>query len=105
MKIDDIKNPVATLPGVGPSTVKLLAKLNIFTVSDLLQFYPRDYDDRTQRRPLSQFSKGKVHTAAQVTAHEWFGYGRMHTLKLIISDGTATAELVAFNRPFLEKSF
>jgi ATP-dependent DNA helicase RecG len=103
VKLADIKNPVSTLPGVGPSAAKLFAKLNVFTVADLLTFYPKDYEDRTQRVPLSQFRQSKVHCAAVVTAHEWFGYGRMKTLKLVISDGTMDAQLIAFNRSFLEK--
>lgn len=105
MKIDEIKTPVAALPGVGPAAEKLFAKLNIFTISDLLKFYPRSYEDRRQRVPISNFESAKVHTVAQVTAHEFFGYGRMKTLKLIISDGTASASLIAFNRPFLQHSF
>lgn len=105
MKLADIRNPVSTLPGIGPAAAKLLAKLNIFTAADLLTFYPRDYDDRTQRVPLSGYARGKVHCAAVVSSHEWFGYGRMKTLKLVISDGMTDAQLVAFNRPFYEKMF
>lgn len=105
MKLDDIRTPVTALSGVGPSFAKLFARLNIFTVADLLKFYPRSYENLTKRVPLEQFSSGaKVHTVAQVTAHDWFGYGRMRTLKLIISDGTASAALIAFNRQFLEKA-
>jgi ATP-dependent DNA helicase RecG len=103
MKIEDIKNAVSTIQGIGPATASLLAKLNIFTVGDLLQFYPRSFDDRTKRVSLSEaLHAAKVHTIAQVQNHEWFGYGKMRTLKISIDDGTATAELIAFNRPFLE---
>ncbi len=105
MKLADIKNPVSTLPGIGPAAAKLFAKLNVFTVADLLTFYPKDYEDRTHRVAFSQFRQAKVHCAAVVTGHDWFGYGRMKTLKLLVSDGTMDAELVAFNRPFLEKQF
>ena len=105
MKLGDIRNSITTLPGVGPAAAKLFAKLNVFSVADLLTLYPKQYDDRTKRIPLSAFRSSKVHCAAIVTSHEWFGYGRMKTLKLIISDGEAEAELVAFNRPFLEKQF
>ena len=105
MKLGDIRNSVTTLPGVGPAAAKLFAKLNVFSVADLLTLYPKQYDDRTKRIPLSAFRSSKVHCAALVVSHEWFGYGRMKTLKLIISDGEAEAELVAFNRPFLEKQF
>ena len=105
MKLGDIRNSITSLPGVGPAAAKLFAKLNVFSVADLLTLYPKQYDDRTKRIPLSAFRSSKVHCAALVVSHEWFGYGRMKTLKLIISDGEAEAELVAFNRPFLEKQF
>ncbi|WP_315329325.1 ATP-dependent DNA helicase RecG [Treponema socranskii] len=105
MKLGDIRNSITTLPGVGPAAAKLFAKLNVFSVADLLTLYPKQYDDRTKRTGLSAFRSSKVHCAAIVTSHEWFGYGRMKTLKLIICDGEAEAELVAFNRPFLEKQF
>lgn len=105
MKLADIKNPVSTLPGTGAATAKLFARLNIFTVADLLQFYPKEYDDRTKRTSLCEFELAKIHTAVKVIAHEWFGYGKMRTLKLIINDGRTTASLVAFGRAFLEKSF
>jgi ATP-dependent DNA helicase RecG len=104
VKLDDIKNTISTIAGVGPVAVKLFAALNVFTVSDLLKFYPRDYEDRTKRIPLSSFETHKVHTIARVISHEWFGYGRMKTLKIAIYDGTAQAELIAFNRAFLEKA-
>ena len=105
MKISEIKNSISALSGIGTKTAELFARLNIFTVGDLLQFYPRGYDDRTKKIPLKDALRfPKVHTIARVTAHDWFGYGRMKTLKILISDGTAEAELVAFNRPFLEKT-
>lgn len=105
MKISEIKNSISALSGVGKKTAELFSRLNIFTVGDLLQFYPRTYDDRTKKIVLKDSLKfSKVHTIAKVTGHEWFGYGNMKTLKIIITDGTASAELVAFNRPFLEKT-
>lgn len=104
MKLEEIKNSVSSLPGVGPAGAKLLAKLNIFTVCNLLEFFPRDYEDRRKVVPFSQFKNSKVHTIAQVTAHEWFGYGKMKTLKIVISDGTLSASLIAFNRAFLQHS-
>ncbi|MBO7583630.1 MAG: ATP-dependent DNA helicase RecG [Treponema sp.] len=103
MKINDIKNPVSTISGVGPKLSKLLSKLNIFTAGDLLQYYPRDYEDRSVKVSLDQYKTNpKIHTVARVMSHEWFGYGRMKTLKININDGTAPAELICFNRAFLE---
>ena len=105
MKLQDIKNSITTISGIGPAAAKLFAKLNIFTVSDLLSFYPKNYEDRTKRISIDNFQfSSKVHTIAQVIAHEWFGYGKMKTLKIIVSDGTASASLIAFNRQFLQNS-
>ena len=105
MKLKDIKNPISSIHGIGPQQEKFLAKLNIFTVSDLLSFYPKSYDDRTEKISISDFEKHKkVHAICAVQAHQWFGYGKMKTLKLIINDGTGSASLICFNRNFYEKS-
>lgn len=105
MLLKELNGTVESLAGVGPSTAKQFAKLNIFTVADLLSVFPRDYDDRTKKVTLSDFAQNpKVHTICKVMAHNWFGYGRMKTLKIGITDGTANAWLIAFNRGFLEKS-
>lgn len=106
MRLQDIETPVASVSGIGPRYSKLLASLNIFTVSQLLTHYPRSYEDRTELVTLSQFNQGKkVHTLAKVTEHEWFGYGRMKTLKIRIEDESTEAFLLCFNRPFLEKAY
>lgn len=107
MHICELNNSISTLPGVGPAKAALFANLNIFTAGDLLQFYPRNYEDRTQKITIAeslQAGNGKVHTLAKIAGHEWFGFGRMKTLKIIITDNTGIAELVCFNRPFMEKT-
>ena len=105
MKLKDIKTPISSIHGIGPQQEKFLAKLNIFTVSDLLSFYPKSYDDRTEKISISDFEKHKkVHAICAVQAHQWFGYGKMKTVKLIINDGTGSASLICFNRNFYEKS-
>ncbi|MBQ7618869.1 MAG: ATP-dependent DNA helicase RecG, partial [Treponema sp.] len=106
MKLSEIQTPISSLPGVGPAMQKQFANLNVWTICDLLNFYPRSYKDRTKRISLSQHETAKeVHTVAKVVGHEWFGYGKMKTLKIIVHDSTVSAELICFNRPFLEKSF
>ena len=105
MKVEELKNPVETLSGVGKAKAQLFAKLNVHTIGDLLTFYPRDYEDRRKTVPLSDFQTGKVHTLAQVIRHEWFGYGKMKTLKLIITDHTGQASLLCFSRPFMQKQY
>ncbi len=103
MKVNEIKTPVSTISGVGPQLTKNLSKLNVFTVGDLLQYYPYNYEDRSVKVTLDQYKTNpKIHTVARVMSHEWFGYGKMRTLKININDGTAPAQLICFNRAFLE---
>ena len=44
--------PVRFVPGVGPKMSEKLAKLGIRTVEDLLNYYPRTWEDRRAFRPL-----------------------------------------------------
>jgi ATP-dependent DNA helicase RecG len=77
--------------------------LGIADIGALLCHYPRDWEDRSRYIPLKDWSKGRVCTEAKVLAHDWFGFGRMKTLKVYVEDESAEACLVCFNRPFLEK--
>ena len=105
MKVREIEIPITNLAGIGTTLARTFASLNIFTIADLLSYYPRDWEDRTKRVFIAQFKEhAKVHTLAKVIAHEWFGFGRMRTLKIIIQDESARASLICFNRPFFEKS-
>ena len=43
----DLFAPVTDLRGVGPARAAALQRLGIFTLYDLLAYFPRDYEDRT----------------------------------------------------------
>lgn len=107
MLLREIMVPASSIRGVGPATAKPLASLGLVTVGDVLAYWPRDWEDRTIFHTLSEYNtRVKIHVRATVVAHDWFGYGRMRTLKIMIRDEAGTvAELVCFNRPFLEKQF
>ena len=105
MILSQIENPVENLPGIGPAKAKLFAKIGIFTAANLLSRYPKDYEDRSKIIPLKDFSSSqKIHSICKVTKHSWFGFGKMRTLKISITDGSTNASLIAFNRAFLEKT-
>ncbi len=103
MFLRELGQSVTVLKGAGASVSAKLAKLGVYTVADLILLYPRDYDDRTVFSPLASYAReSRVHTIAEVMAHDWFGFGRMRTLKVTIRDETAGAVLVCFNRSYLE---
>ncbi|MBQ6568797.1 MAG: ATP-dependent DNA helicase RecG [Clostridia bacterium] len=51
---------VRYLKGVGERRAALLEKLKIYTVGDLINYYPRDYSDRSSPKMLSEVSDGEV---------------------------------------------
>ena len=107
MLIGEIQTPVANLYGAGKTTVEQLNRLGVSTVGDLLRLWPRAWEDRSRYNTLSEWNKfHKLNVPVTIMDQQWFGYGRMKTLKLIVCDSEGTrGELACFNRPFLEKSF
>ncbi|MDR2741735.1 MAG: ATP-dependent DNA helicase RecG [Treponema sp.] len=92
------------IKGAGPATIRTLAHAGVISVGTLLCRYPRDWEDRSVAVPLADFRRyPAVCTVVRILAHDWFGFGRMKTLKVYVEDSSARAVLVCFNRPFLEK--
>ncbi len=50
---------VQYLKGVGPKMFELLNKIGINTVKDLIEYYPRTYEDRTKVFKIDEFEKDK----------------------------------------------
>ena len=107
MLIGEIQAPVSNLYGAGKTTIEQLSRLGVSTVGDLLRLWPRTWEDRSRYNTLREWDKfHKLNVPVTVMDQQWFGYGRMKTLKLIICDSEGTrGELACFNRPFLEKGF
>lgn len=49
--------PITDIKGIGPAKAKLFAQLDLNSVSDLLRYYPRTYQDRRLDAKLSQFKR------------------------------------------------
>ena len=47
------------LKGVGPKMAELLSKLGIYKIKDLMEYYPRTYEDRTRLYKISQLVIGE----------------------------------------------
>lgn len=107
MLIGEIQTPVSNLYGAGKTTIEQLNRIGIATVGDLLRFWPRAWEDRSRYNTLSEWNAfHKLNVPVTIMDQQWFGYGRMKTLKLVISDSEGVrGELACFNRPFLEKAF
>ena len=55
----DLNKDVKYVKTVGPNRVKLLNKLNINTLKDLITYYPRDYEDRSKPKKIADLIDGE----------------------------------------------
>ena len=58
--MSSLTSNITVLGGVGAKREKLLNKLGVSTVGDLLRFYPRDYIDLSLIRPLRELISGET---------------------------------------------
>lgn len=95
------------LKGVGPAKAAMLAKLNIFTIGDLLQHYPRRYEDRSRLLPIRQLADNETQTFQATVANIAESKPRRGLIitKITVRDDSGIAQLVWFNQSYLKKWF
>ena len=103
----DLDKDVKYVKTVGPNRVKLLNKLNIYTLKDLIEYYPRDYEDRSKPKNLYECTDGEeVLTEAMAAGRiTEMHKGRMTISRLIVKDQTGTCYITWFNQGYLRDKF
>jgi len=87
------------LPGVGPKRADLLkTELNLFTIRDVLQFFPFRYIDRSKFYPICELqpAMASVQVKGTITNLQTEGSGHKTRLKATLYDGTGMLDLVWF---------
>ncbi len=97
---------VERLKNLGPKRAAALADLEIHSVLDLLQHYPRRYLDRTRQAQITDLVVDEeVFVVAQVERRTSRRTRRRQALvEAVVSDDTGKLKLVFFNQPWLEQS-
>ena len=97
---------ILTIKGIGEKAQQKFQKLNIFTVGDLLEHYPRNYDVYEPIRPIRDLVEGEI-SAVEGVLEGTPKVKKVRNLKIlnaVLNDGTATVRLTWFNMPFLMSS-
>ena len=103
--MENLQLQIRYLKGVGEAREKLLAKLGIFTVADLLDHFPRRYEDRSDFLPIRALHPGesacvRARVSGPPSSHRIPG-GRLIT-RAVIADESASMTLSFFNMPYLK---
>jgi ATP-dependent DNA helicase RecG len=102
--LTDLSGPVRYLKGVGPKKAALLKKLGIGEVKDLLQHYPRRYEDRRNLKPISGVVIGETQTIqGRVLATSLLRKRGLSIFKAAIGDGSGVIYALWFNQNYLQK--
>ncbi|MCW2975007.1 MAG: ATP-dependent helicase RecG, partial [Actinomycetia bacterium] len=97
-----LEAPLDTLPGVGPTVKRKLAKLGLETVRDLLEHRPRRYEAAAPEVRIAALGgEDEVVIAGEVLNVNSRRRGRLTILTVKISDGTASVSATFFNQPWL----
>lgn len=101
----NLNQDVKYVKGVGPNKVKLLNKLDIYTLKDLITYYPRNYEDRKIITPIAEVKDGEKYTieATALTDVNIRYINRNRSIaKLIINDATENCMVTWFNQPYVK---
>ncbi len=103
----DLKKDVKYVKGVGPNRVQLLNKLGIFTLEDLITYYPRTYEDRSKPKSLLECIDGEEALIEVIAISKMIEskFSRKTMQKIMIRDNTSSAEAIWFNQTYLKSKF
>jgi ATP-dependent DNA helicase RecG len=104
--VEGLAQPVTAVKGIGPKLAQRLTVFNIETIEDLLQLYPRRYDDYSLMKPINRLQYGEQVT---IIGTIWETRARRTRnnqviVHSIISDGTGKIQATWFNQPWLAQN-
>ena len=100
----ELNDSLTLLRGVGPTRAKTLEKLGLRTLGDLLRFFPRAYEDRTQLRTIDSLLPDEtVCVSAMVASEPRLSRVRrgMELVKLRAVDETGALDITFFNQSYV----
>ncbi len=100
--------PLTVLQGVGEKHAHTLSELGMHTLSDMLYYFPRRYEDYSQLKPIRDLFYGEqvtiIGTIQTVNTRPIRG-GKSQIMEVILGDGTGSLRLSWFNQPWLSNRF
>ena len=92
--------------GIDIKNIKKLEKLGIKSIADMLYYFPRAYDDRTNIKKIGEL-RGEEYVVLKATLMTVSAPPTRSGLKMVkatATDGSGVIELVWFQMPYLRKS-
>lgn len=103
----DLNKDIQYVKGIGPKRAQKLNKLNIFTLKDLLYYFPRQFEDRNNIKKIAQLENEDRATIKAIIVGSHMSSPRkgLNITKLDVRDETGYAKLVFFNQEYIKNAF
>ncbi len=100
-----LNQSIGKVKGVGPKSEALFNKIGIFTMQNVLDYYPRDYDLYKDIVPINELSEGYIMSvmgtiAGNITVSN---HTRLPMTQVTIKDQTGMLKLIWFRSPYIQK--
>ena len=100
----NLNSSLGLVKGVGEKTLKKLENANLRTIGDILEFFPRKYEDFASLTSLSEIKPGKVLFKAYAEKVSMRRVRRGMTItEAILTDGKDKIKAIWFNQPYRVK--
>ena len=99
-------SPISVVPKIGPKYQKLLEKLEIFKVEDMLYHFPFRYQDYSQFKTIKDLQNGDTITVTATLASVKNIYTRngKRITKASVVDHTGELEIIWFNQHYIKNT-
>ncbi len=104
----DLNKNIQYVKGVGEARAKLLNKLGIFTLNDLITYYPRAHEDRSIPKKIEELVDGEdalIEVIPVTRVSEVRIRKNMTILKMNVRDDTGVCQITWFNQPYVKQLF
>ena len=101
----DWNSNLIEVKGVGEKSVKLFHKLDLYTVKDLLYYFPKDYDKFDEPQKVNEVKTGGiVSLRARIPFQNMTTKkaGRLTIFQFYLQEGAVRINVTFFNMPFLK---
>ena len=101
-----IEAPVTVIRGVGDKQAENLSRLGVYKIKDLLNLFPRRYDDYSKLKTINMLYVGdEVTIIAKVLSSTMYQISRGRKIvEVIVSDTTGNLRLMWFNQQWILKT-
>lgn len=105
--MNDLNKEIQFVKGIGPKRAEKLHKLNIFTLKDLIYYFPRQYEDRSKVKKINQLeNEEKVTIKGVITRMESYSPKKgMNIIRMDMRDDTGYIKLSFFNQEYIKRVF